>query len=70
MWSVTPATKYLSPGICDRLMGEPRTSTPPGVASKFCEKMSRSCAWKRAGRRVGSLFQYRMSNTGGGLPIR
>ncbi|MCY1181470.1 hypothetical protein D9M73_219760 [compost metagenome] len=70
MWSLLPATVKLSRSTCLRSIGVPHTSSAFGRINGLFLNISIRSPWNAAGRRVVSLFQNRMSNTGGSLPNR
>ncbi|MNT78739.1 hypothetical protein D3C72_2180000 [compost metagenome] len=70
MWSLVPAREKMSAVTCLRSIGVPHTSSAFERISGLFLNISIRSPWNAAGSRVVSLFQNRMSNTGGSLPSR
>ncbi|MNY11214.1 hypothetical protein D3C86_1442300 [compost metagenome] len=70
MWSLVPASEKMSAVTFFRSIGVPHTSSASARVSGLLLNISIKSPWNAAGNRVVSLFQNRMSNTGGSLPNR
>ncbi len=69
MWSVDPATTYVSMSTACRSAGVPSTVIVPSARPLEVNR-SRKSEWRPAGSLVVSAFQKRMSNGGGFWPSR